>query len=176
MDGNRRYAVKNHQDKHTGHSAGLKKLEQALIWCKGLGIQELTVFALAKDNLKRSKVEVDTLMGLCKDQFSRLARNNGLFQQQQIRIRILGDLSLIPNDVAEALHKTEELTRHHKETVLNVCICYSSKDEIKEALAAKPKTVGEFEALLCGGYNIKPDIVVRTSGEIRLSNFMLYQT
>lgn len=65
MDGNRRFAVKHKQEKHKGHSFGLKKLEQAMIWCKGLGINELTVFALAKENLKRSKVEVDTLMGLC---------------------------------------------------------------------------------------------------------------
>lgn len=176
MDGNRRYAVRNKREKHQGHSAGLKRLETALIWCKGLGVAEVTVFALAKDNLKRSKVEVDTLMGLCKDQFARLARNNGLFQQQQIKIRILGDLSLLPKDVEESLRQTEALTSHHTQTTLNVCICYSSKDEITEALAAKPTSVGEFEAHLYGGYNIKPDIVVRTSGEVRLSNFMLYQT
>jgi undecaprenyl diphosphate synthase len=63
---------------------------------------------------------------------------------------------------------------HHRETTLNVCICYSSKDEIAEALATKPQSVGDFEEKLYGGYNIKPDIVVRTSGEVRLSNFMLY--
>lgn len=70
----------------------------------------MTVFALAKENLKRSKLEVDTLMGLCKNQFSRLARNDGLFQQQKIRIRILGDLSLLPIDVEKSLRKTEEVT------------------------------------------------------------------
>lgn len=69
MDGNRRYATKNNQAKHKGHKHGLEKLEETMRWCKGLGIKELTVFALAKDNLKRSKVEVDTLMGLCKNQF-----------------------------------------------------------------------------------------------------------
>jgi undecaprenyl diphosphate synthase len=79
MDGNRRYAAKNKQQKHHGHSAGLKRLETALIWCKALGVAEVTVFALAKENLKRSQIEVDTLMNLCKDQFARLARNNGLF-------------------------------------------------------------------------------------------------
>ena len=79
MDGNRRFAVKNRQEKHQGHSFGLKKLEQSMIWCKGLGIKELTVFALAKENLKRSRVEVDTLMDLCQNQFVRLARNGGLF-------------------------------------------------------------------------------------------------
>mmetsp|Transcript_20686 Transcript_20686/g.27922 ORF Transcript_20686/g.27922 Transcript_20686/m.27922 type:complete len:89 (-) Transcript_20686:503-769(-) len=67
MDGNRRFASTKGQQKHLGHRHGLAKLEETLLWCKGLGITELTVFALAKDNLKRSKVEVDTLMGLCKD-------------------------------------------------------------------------------------------------------------
>ena len=86
----------------------------------------------------------------------------------------MGDLSLLPKDVEQSLRKTEELTMNHKESILNVCICYSSKDEIHNALASKPKTKEEFEAKLHGGYNIKPDIVIRTSGEIRLSNFMLY--
>lgn len=69
MDGNRRFASRKKQLKHEGHRHGLGKLEETLLWCKGLGITELTVFALAKENLKRSKVEVDTLMGLCKNQF-----------------------------------------------------------------------------------------------------------
>ena len=59
----------------------------------------MTVFALAKDNLKRSKVEVDTLMGLCKNQFQRLAHNNGVFMKEKIKIRVLGDISLLPEDV-----------------------------------------------------------------------------
>ena len=62
-----------------GHKSGLEKLEETLLWCQGLGIRELTVFALAKENLKRSQIEVDTLMGLCKNQFQRLADRNGLF-------------------------------------------------------------------------------------------------
>ena len=96
MDGNRRYATNKAQEKHKGHAVGLNKLEETLTWCKHLGIYELTVFALAKENLKRSKVEVDTLMGLCKDQFSRLAKNGGVFKRQQIKVRVLGDLSLVP--------------------------------------------------------------------------------
>ena len=69
MDGNRRHAVRLAKEKHEGHALGLKKLEETVVWCKHLGIKELTVYALSKDNLKRSKLEVDTLMGLCKEQF-----------------------------------------------------------------------------------------------------------
>ena len=82
MDGNRRFASAKNKERHTGHADGLKKLEETLVWCKGLGITELTVFALAKENLKRSKVEVDTLMGLCRDQFGRLSISGGIFDQQ----------------------------------------------------------------------------------------------
>ena len=68
------------------------------------------------------------------------------------------------------------MTEHNNQATLNVCICYSGVDEMDEALASNPKDIESFEKGLQGGYNIKPDIVVRTSGEIRLSNFMLYQT
>ena len=156
MDGNRRYATKKAQDKHKGHAVGLNKLEETLTWCKHLGIYELTVFALAKENMKRSKVEVDTLMGLCKDQFARLARNGGVFKRQQIKVRILGDLELVPEDVRKSLRRTEEITKDHKEGILNVCICYNGKDELNDALVTNPKTEEEFEKNLHGGYNIKP--------------------
>ena len=104
------------------------------MWCKALGVQELTVFALSKDNLKRAPIEVETLMNLCKDQFAKMARNGGIFQTEKIRIRILGDLSLLPQDVQDSLRKTEELTKDHTDGILNVCICYNSRDEIASAL------------------------------------------
>lgn len=77
MDGNRRYATKQAKEKHEGHSFGLAKLEQSMEWALHLGIKELTVFALSTDNLKRSKVEVDTLMSLCKNAFAKMAENGG---------------------------------------------------------------------------------------------------
>ena len=175
MDGNRRYAVAQNKAKHEGHIKGLHKLEEALIWCKALGIFELTVFALSKENLNRSPVEVETLMSLCKDQFARLARNGGVFETEKIKIRILGDLSLLPPDVSQSLRRTEEITKNNTEGVLNVCICYNSRDEIEQALT-NSSDKKSFESKLLGGYNVKPEIMIRTSNEIRLSNFMLYQS
>ena len=67
MDGNRRYATSKSMQKHEGHAIGLQKLEESLKWCKALGIRDLTVFALSKENLKRAPVEVETLMNLCKN-------------------------------------------------------------------------------------------------------------
>ena len=107
MDGNRRFATKLNKDKHEGHSFGLKKLEEAMEWCLELGIKELTVFALSTDNLKRTKVELDTLMSLAKNSFSKMAEKEGFMQKNGIQVKILGDLNLLPEDVAEAMRKTE---------------------------------------------------------------------
>ena len=148
MDGNRRFATKKGQEKHKGHAKGLDKLEETMLWCKGLGITEMTVYALAKDNLKRSKVEVDTLMGLIKNQFGRLADEKGVFQRENIRIRILGDLSLLPADVRESLRRTEHITRNNTSSTLNVCICYSGTDELDEAIAAEPKNIEDFDSMM----------------------------
>jgi ditrans,polycis-polyprenyl diphosphate synthase len=84
MDGNRRYATKLNKEKHEGHNHGMQKLEQAMEWCLALGIKELTVFALSVDNLKRSKVEVDTLMNLAKNSLAKMAENNGFMQKNSI--------------------------------------------------------------------------------------------
>lgn len=87
---------------------------------------------------------------------------------------MLGDLSLLPSDVRESLHHTEEMTASNDQATLNVCICYSGTDELDQALAADPTDLAQFDSKLQGGYNLKPDILVRTSGEIRLSNFLLH--
>ena len=110
MDGNRRFATKINKEKHEGHTFGLKKLEEAMEWCLHLGVKELTVFALSTDNLKRSKVEVDTLMSLCKDSFAKMAEEEGFMQRNGIQVKILGNLTLLPEDVAEALRRSEALT------------------------------------------------------------------
>ena len=107
MDGNRRFASKLQRDKHEGHKFGLDKLEQTMSWCLQLGIKELTVFALSTDNLNRSKVEVDTLMSLARDSFAKMAEKSGFLQENGIQVKILGDLEFLPDDVAEAMLKTE---------------------------------------------------------------------
>ena len=81
MDGNRRYATKQNKEKHKGHSDGLRNLENVVFYCKQMGIEQLTVYALSKDNLKRPKVEVDTLMGLCKNQFNALSKPGGSLER-----------------------------------------------------------------------------------------------
>lgn len=84
MDGNRRYATKINKDKHEGHQHGLDKLEQSMEWCLEMGIKELTVFALSTDNLKRSEVEVKTLMHLAKNCFGKMTENGGFMKERGI--------------------------------------------------------------------------------------------
>jgi len=99
MDGNRRFATKGSLEKHEGHAFGLQKLENAMEWCLDLGIRELTVFALSTDNLKRSQVEIDTLMRLAKESFAKMAEKGGFMETNGIQVKILGDLYLLPEDV-----------------------------------------------------------------------------
>jgi ditrans,polycis-polyprenyl diphosphate synthase len=113
MDGNRRYATQKNKEKHEGHVFGLQKLENAMEWCLELGIKELTVFALSTDNFKISAVEVSTLMSLAKKSFAKMAEKGGFMESHGIQVKILGDIDLLPEDVAEAMRKTEELTVKH---------------------------------------------------------------
>lgn len=103
MDGNRRFATKHNQQKHMGHVSGLNKLEEAMAWCLELGIKDLTVFALSVENLKRPKVEVDTLMDLAKKSFLKLCEEGGFIHSNGIQVNILGDLSFLTEEVREAM-------------------------------------------------------------------------
>ena len=100
MDGNRRFAqTRLNAEKHEGHSHGLQKLIDTMEWCLELGITEVSVFALAIDNLKRSKKEVDVLFSLVKNSFKQFADEREFFVKNEIRVRILGRLNLLPEDV-----------------------------------------------------------------------------
>ena len=123
-------------------------------------------------------------MNLCKNQFNALSKPGGSLERNKIKIKILGDVSLLPEDVQKVMADSEERTKDYGNGTLHVCLCYNSKHEIfdameslaqKHALGEAPKITKEaFESELHGGVNVKPDILIRTSNEIRLSNFMLY--
>ncbi len=151
----------------------------------------MTAFALSTDNLKRPKLELDTLMGLAREYFRVLAERGGKIDEHGVRINVIGNIEMLPQDVQDMMRHTMEVTKHNTSLKLNICICYSSKEEIYEAARKcadkyekrseageepEPLTEEEFDAELFGGFNCKPDILIRTSDEIRLSNFMLYQS
>ncbi|XP_073174164.1 dehydrodolichyl diphosphate synthase complex subunit DHDDS isoform X2 [Lepidochelys kempii] len=154
MDGNRRYAQKCHVKRQQGHSEGFDKLAQTLRWCLNLDIREVTVYAFSIENFKRSKEEVDGLMELARQKFSRLLEEQENLKKHGVRIRVLGDLPLLPLDIQELIAQAVLATRNYN-------------NDVSESLLDK---------CLYTNNSPNPDLLIRTSGEVRLSDFLLWQT
>ncbi|NXT46966.1 DHDDS synthase, partial [Pluvianellus socialis] len=188
MDGNRRYAQKCHVERQQGHSQGFDKLAQTLRWCLNLGIQEVTVYAFSIENFKRSKEEVDGLMDLARQKFSRLLEEQESLKKHGVCIRVLGDLPLLPLDIQELIAQAVLATRNYNKCFLNVCFAYTSRHEISNAVREmawgveqgllEPSDVSEslLDKCLYTNNSPDPDLLIRTSGEVRLSDFLLWQT
>ncbi|KAI1231124.1 hypothetical protein IHE44_0008057 [Lamprotornis superbus] len=187
MDGNRRYAQKCHVERQQGHSQGFDKLAQTLRWCLNLGIREVTVYAFSIENFKRSKEEVDGLMDLARQKFSRLLEEQENLKKHGVCIRVLGDLPLLPVDIQELIAQAVLATRNYNKCFLNVCFAYTSRHEISNAVREmawgveqgllEPSDVSEslLDKCLYTNNSPDPDLLIRTSGEVRLSDFLLWQ-
>ncbi|XP_025918251.1 dehydrodolichyl diphosphate synthase complex subunit DHDDS isoform X3 [Apteryx mantelli] len=187
MDGNRRYAQKCHVERQQGHSQGFDKLAQTLRWCLNLGIREVTVYAFSIENFKRSKEEVDGLMDLARQKFSRLLEEQENLKKHGVCIRVLGDLPLLPLDIQELIAQAVLATRNYNKCFLNVCFAYTSRHEISNAVREmawgveqgllEPSDVSEslLDKCLYTSNSPDPDLLIRTSGEVRLSDFLLWQ-
>ncbi|KAL6759386.1 putative undecaprenyl diphosphate synthase-domain-containing protein [Haematococcus lacustris] len=189
MDGNRRFATKQHIDKAAGHSQGYSKMIDVIHWCLELGVGWISVYAFSIDNFKRSVDEVQALMTLAEQKFLELTREDGLAEREGVEIRILGDLQLAPPGVqgaaARLMAATAALPR--KRAVLNICFSYTAGEEWVGALASvqagqqsgllQPQDVTQGLMLRCLRTEACPpvDLLIRTSGETRLSDFLLWQ-
>lgn len=189
MDGNRRFAKKMHYVRSfQGHVSGFEKLLETLEWCLDLGITELTVYAFSIENFKRSKEEVDGLMELAKQKVAKLLEERELIMKHGVCIRVLGDLELLPSDVLESVARAVNFSRDNTRAFLNVCFAYTSRHEMTASIKRLaqgtedgmivPSDVSEelFERCLYTGDSPPPDLVIRTSGEVRLSDFLLWQS
>ncbi|GAB1606875.1 dehydrodolichyl diphosphate synthase complex subunit DHDDS-like [Argonauta hians] len=188
MDGNRRFASKNSIDQSQGHIKGFIALTEVLNWCQNLGIREVTVYAFSVDNFKRSQQEVDALMSLARERLHRLLQEKDELLKHEICIQVFGNLSLLPKDIQENIAEIVTTFKNKTRNILNICIAYSSQDEItcvmKEVTEGvqlgliKTSDIDE-EVLQNCMYSRKspnPDLVVRTSGEVRLSGFLAWQS
>ncbi|XP_075460050.1 dehydrodolichyl diphosphate synthase complex subunit DHDDS [Ascaphus truei] len=188
MDGNRRYAQKCHVERQEGHSQGFEKLAETLRWCLNLGICEVTVYAFSIENFKRSAEEVEGLMELARQKFSRLLEERDKLEKHGVCIRVLGDLTLLPLDIQKLIAQAVLETRNYSTCFLNVCFAYTSRHEISNAVREvawgveegllEPSDVSEplLDRCLYTCKSPDPDLLIRTSGEIRLSDFLLWQT
>ncbi|XP_068935638.1 dehydrodolichyl diphosphate synthase complex subunit DHDDS [Petaurus breviceps papuanus] len=188
MDGNRRYAQKCQVERQEGHAQGFNKLAETLRWCLNLGIREVTVYAFSIENFKRSKNEVDGLMELARQKFSRLMEEQEKLKKHGVCIRVPGDLQLLPLDLQKLIAKAVQATQNYSKCFLNVCFAYTSRHEISNAVKEMawgveqglldPSDVSEslLDKCLYTNNSPNPDILIRTSGEVRLSDFLLWQT
>ncbi|XP_068615541.1 dehydrodolichyl diphosphate synthase complex subunit DHDDS [Brachionichthys hirsutus] len=188
MDGNRRFARKKNLECLQGHTQGFNKLADTLRWCKHLNIQEVTVYAFSIENFKRPQDEVDGLMQLARQKFIRLLEERENLEKHGVCIRVLGDLNMLPLDLQQLIAKAVGVTKSHNKCFLNVCFAYTARYEITNAVREMAwgveqgliKASDVAEALLSeclySNNSPNPDLLVRTSGEVRLSDFLLWQT
>jgi undecaprenyl diphosphate synthase len=181
MDGNRRWARKNGKKGIEGHSEGYKKLKEILNWAKEAGIPHVIVYAFSTENWKRTEEEVGALMKLLT--FA-LSSEVDALMRQGVRLKFAGELTLFPRSFQEMMKKAETETADNGPLTLTVALSYGGRAEILQAvkrIAQLPKAEQEalteqsFENYLWTSGMPDPDLMVRTGGEVRLSNFLPYQ-
>lgn len=184
MDGNGRWAQSRGLPRVEGHRRGVEALRRTVDAASVLGVQFLTVYSFSIENWRRPASEVSDLMGLIK---FFIRRDLAELHRNGVRIRVIGSPDDVPNDVAALLHEAQETTAHNRGLTLVIAFNYGARHEIvqatrriAEAVAAgtmRPEDVTEanFEKRLYTADIPDPDLVIRTSGEMRLSNFLLWQ-
>jgi tritrans,polycis-undecaprenyl-diphosphate synthase [geranylgeranyl-diphosphate specific] len=188
MDGNRRFSkIQGNLGAIEGHKKGISTLERVLDWCVDLGIEIVTAYAFSTENFKRSPKEVEGLMQLFKENFEGIARNKKI-HDNQVRVKAVGKLELLPEDVREAIHIAEKSTANYNKRLVNIAIGYDGRMEIVDAIKKIVNEVQEGkistddineelvnENLYTAGLE-DPNLIIRTSGEERLSGFLLWQS
>ena len=184
MDGNRRWAKKRMLPVKLGHKEGAKTLEKIVRYANKIGVKYFTVYAFSTENWKRSKEEVTDLMDLLKEYLNNYSKKA---DTENVKINIWGDISVLSKDLQESIFACQERTKNNNGINFNICLNYGGRDEIVKAtkkIAEKVKN-GELdiedvtEELLSknlySGDVPDPDLMIRTSGEIRTSGFLLWQ-
>uniref|UniRef100_F1KZA0 Alkyl transferase n=1 Tax=Ascaris suum TaxID=6253 RepID=F1KZA0_ASCSU len=188
MDGNRRYARSHcYSSVLDGHAKGFDQLTKILEWCRELCIKEVTVYAFSIENFNRAEEEVGGLMTLFENKLQRLFREKDKLIEKEISVRFFGDLSYLPTKVQKLVAQIELLTKDYKKSVINVCIAYTAQDEMKRAFTyisrgiqkglLEENDINEYLISHCldSRKSANPDLLIRTSGEKRLSDFLLWQ-
>ncbi len=184
MDGNGRWAEAKGLPRIAGHRAGVEAIRRTVAACRELGIRTLTLFAFSTENWRRSPEEVTALLGLLQE---RLVGDSEELHRSGVRIRILGELAATSEETRAEAVRVEELTRRNKALTLNIAFNYGSRAEITRAVRQIAASVRDGRQPLEGVDEASverelytaglpdPDLVIRTGGEQRLSNFMLWQ-
>lgn len=192
LDGNRRYARSiGLRDIVDGHRRGAQKLEEVLNWCEELDIRMVTIWILSTENLQRPPEELEGLLGLIEHKMRDTATDPKI-HAKRMRIRAIGKLELLPESLKAAIRQAEEATRDYDRFYLNVAVGYGGRQEIVDGVQRLlrerqaqgmdlGRAIGEVTADSVGKYLYTydlpdPDLIIRTSGELRLSGFLLWQS
>jgi undecaprenyl diphosphate synthase len=186
MDGNGRWATQRGLPRTAGHKAGAETFRRVATYCKNIGVKYLTVYAFSTENWKRSETEVSAIMTLLKGY---LLEAVDTMERDHIRLHFFGDMAPISPDIQALAHETDEISAHlpDGDFQANVCLNYGGRDEILRAARqfAADCAVGEkrpedlddglFSSYLDSKGVPDPELIIRPSGELRLSNFLLWQ-
>ncbi len=184
MDGNGRWAKARHLPRIMGHREGMKSVRAVVETARKIGIRVLTLYAFSKENWQRPPEEVSFLMRLLKEYLEKEVEE---LHRKDIRIQAIGEIELLPNEIYHLLLKSIEKTRFNRGMILNLALSYGGRAEIVNAAKKFAKLVKEgkmepeelqeetFSTFLYTKDLPDPDFLIRTSGEQRLSNFLLYQ-
>lgn len=185
MDGNGRWAQQRNRPRLFGHQAGARRVREIVEACPDIGVKYLTIFAFSTENWKRTQIEVAGLMTLFKRY---ITKEMQAFVKERVRVRFIGDRMRLDPKLQALMDETEKLTAENDRVHLTIALNYGSRDEVaratkrlaREVAAGKiePETVDETTLARFLDTHVlpDPDLVIRTSGEARISNFLLWQS
>lgn len=183
MDGNGRWAKKRGLPRSAGHAAGSKNFKDIARYCNKIGLEYLTVYAFSTENWKRPKEEVAAIMDILRDYL----KDSKNFKHENIKVKFIGNLSVLDDDIQQLIVEAEEGSAEATGLNLNIALNYGGRDEIVNAIKTISKKVSDNEIVLDDiteeliSQNLytagqpDPDLIIRPSGEYRLSNYLIWQ-
>ena len=184
MDGNGRWAKKRFLPRIAGHRAGVKTVDRIVTICRKIGIKALTLYSFSEENWSRPKNEINALMEILKRY---LKKELDRMLKEDIRFNTIGTIDNLPSSAQKIIQDAKERTKNSKGMVLTLALSYGSRSEIVDAvreiasdikknkISVEDITLGLFQSYLYTKDLPEPDLLIRTSGELRISNFLLYQ-
>ncbi|MCR5578543.1 MAG: isoprenyl transferase [Prevotella sp.] len=176
MDGNGRWATERGKERSYGHQAGVEAVRRITSECTRLGVKYLTLYTFSTENWNRPADEISALMGLVLTSLE-----DEIFMKNNVRFRVIGDINRLPAEVQQKLHETEEHTAKNDAMTMVVALSYSSRWEItnavREIISENPQEITEetITKHLTTSFMPDPDLLIRTGGELRISNYLLWQ-
>ena len=189
LDGNRRWASGQSFSPLLGHHFGAVRVEDLLDWCLDLEVKSITLYAFSTENFQRPPKEVEQIMQIAEEKLRKILTDERI-HKNRVRVKVIGRMGLLPKSLQELIREVEEATRDYDQHFLNVAFAYGGRAEIVDATKKialeiekgklKPDAIDEqvFENHLYTAYlpQQEPDLIIRTSGEERLSGFLLWQS